>query len=85
LPPPGSLPSTTPRIALAFGGRGRQIARHENRSRDLHYGFDYYPLTFVGGAVFFISTKYAEEPRRQRVTNVDRDSSWLPTCASTTR
>jgi hypothetical protein len=39
---------------LAFGGLCRQIARHENRRRNLHYRLDYYPLTFVGGAVFFI-------------------------------
>jgi len=51
-PPAARNSSTNPAIALAFGKRRRQIARHDNRARDLHYGFDYYPLTFVGGAVF---------------------------------
>jgi hypothetical protein len=39
---------------LAFAAIRRQIARHESRRRNLHHLLDYYPLTIVGGAVFFI-------------------------------
>jgi hypothetical protein len=40
--------------ALDFRRTCGQIARHENRQRDLHYRLHYYPLSIAGGAVFFI-------------------------------
>lgn len=40
---------------LAIGRVCEQIARHENHgAHGLHYLLHYYPLTLVGGAVFFI-------------------------------
>jgi len=47
--------SPSPRHPLAFARVDRQIARHENRQRNLHYLLDYLLLTPFGGAVFFIS------------------------------
>jgi hypothetical protein len=40
-------------LRLLFGALVGRLPPHENR-RNLHSGHHYYPLTIVGGAVFFI-------------------------------